>query len=96
METMGKRLKAYRLKRNLSQKQVADLVGISASTYRDWEYGKQIKGEPYAKLAQALGTTISELLGGQISHSDKVRELIAHINALDELVKLLRKTASAL
>lgn len=32
-------LKELRIKKNLSQIEVAKLIGVSANTYRNWEYG---------------------------------------------------------
>lgn len=61
VESFGQRLKKLRLRAAFSQKQVAERAGVSASTYRDWEYGKKIKGEPYADLASALNVSITEL-----------------------------------
>lgn len=41
----------------------AKKIGVSQSTYREWEYGRAISGEPYAKIASLLGLSLSELLG---------------------------------
>ena len=65
MSEIGKRLKTYRLRKNLSVKKVADLVGIPPSTYRDWEYGRLIMGEPYEKLAGVFDVSITELVTGR-------------------------------
>lgn len=49
-------MKLLRIKQHLKQTEVARLVGVSASTYRRWEAGKN---EPtysqIRKLAQAFG-----------------------------------------
>ncbi|UYL07515.1 helix-turn-helix domain-containing protein [Bdellovibrio sp. SKB1291214] len=65
METLGKRLKRLRSDKDMSAQQVADLAGIPVTTYREWENGRQILGEPYEKLAHALDVTLFELLTGR-------------------------------
>lgn len=49
----------------LSAREVASRVGVSVSTYRDWENGRAIKGEPYTKLAEVLGVHVLEVLEGR-------------------------------
>jgi transcriptional regulator with XRE-family HTH domain len=85
------RLKKLREKSKLSQKDLAQLAGVSASTYRDWEYGKQILGEPYIALAEALGVSVYELLSGASSSSCN---LIKEIEQVETAVKNLRKIAT--
>ncbi|MDR3608445.1 MAG: helix-turn-helix transcriptional regulator [Oligoflexia bacterium] len=63
--SIGNRLRKLRTENRFTLSQVARQVGVPVSTYRDWEYGKAIQGEPYAKLAQAFGVSIEELLGGE-------------------------------
>ena len=58
-------------------------VGVSQSTYREWEYGRSISGEPYVKIATLLGISLSELLGSdkteQINRIEKVEEKIGEV-----------------
>lgn len=65
MKTLGDRLKTFRKNKNLSAREVASQVGVSVSTYRDWENGRSINGEPYSKLADALGVHVLEVLEGR-------------------------------
>ena len=60
----ARRLKHFRTRKGLTLSQVARLVGVSESTYRDWENGRQIKGEPYPRLATAFEVSLSELFLG--------------------------------
>ena len=46
-------------------KEVAAGVGVSLSTYREWEYGRRILGEPYPKIADTLGVGLGELFGAK-------------------------------
>lgn len=93
MDTFAKRLKELRLKAGLSQKQVAERAGISSSTYRDWECGKKIKGEPYVELALALNVSITELFTEKKLVASKVQQNLREIECL---VKSIRKTVAAL
>ncbi|MES2769314.1 MAG: helix-turn-helix transcriptional regulator [Bdellovibrionota bacterium] len=90
METMGKRLNRLRIKRGLSLKQVAEQLNISASTYRDWEYGKAIQGEPYMDLAKVLNIGIVELMTGSRSQN---QDLIRAIQSLDKIVSDIKTIA---
>ncbi|OYZ13621.1 MAG: hypothetical protein B7Y39_17215 [Bdellovibrio sp. 28-41-41] len=65
MKTLGQRLKAFRDIKKISAREIADQVGVSVSTYRDWENGRSIKGEPYTRLAEALGVHVLEIIEGR-------------------------------
>lgn len=65
MSTLGKRLTVFRNAKELSINQVAKKLGVSPSTYRTWEYGASIKGEPYIQLAKIFEVSLSELLTGE-------------------------------
>ncbi len=93
MESFGQRLKKLRLKAGLSQKQVAERARISASTYRDWEYGKKIKGEPYIDLARALNVSITELFTDKNLVASKVHH---ELREIERLVESIRKTVATL
>lgn len=94
MESLAKRLKALRDRKGLSQKDVADRLGIAASTYRDWEYGKQIKGEPYVALSEAFQVSLTELLTGK---RDLIpTSILSELNDLERIVESIRKNVAAL
>ena len=60
--SFNKRLKNLRNERKLSLRDASKLIGVPESTYREWEYGRQIRGhEPYIKIARAFGISVSEL-----------------------------------
>lgn len=90
---MGSRIKKLREKKGLTQKTVADFIGVSPSTYRDWEYGKSIQGEPYLALAEIFEISIGELLTGKASSRVELFQALAKI---EEDVKSLRKIAGAM
>jgi transcriptional regulator with XRE-family HTH domain len=84
MENLGKRLQRLRLKSNLSQSELANCLGVSPSTYRGWELGRLIKGEPYVTLAKLLNVSLNELMTGKKSRIDLSLDLI------EESVKNIR------
>lgn len=43
----GTRLKRLRSQAGLTAEQVAKKLKFATSTYREWEYGRAIQGEPY-------------------------------------------------
>lgn len=61
---MGERLKLLREKKGLTQKQLADIIGVSDRVYAYYEQDRFPKDESILKsLARALDTTVSFLLG---------------------------------
>lgn len=56
------RLRELRRNKKLSLARVAQAIEVPVSTYRDWEYGKAIRGEPYERLAELFEISIHELL----------------------------------
>ncbi len=68
METvLSERLKVLRQNKRLSIRYVAKKLNVSASTYRAWETGGQIRGEPYIHLAQIFDISLTQLLTGRVS-----------------------------
>lgn len=62
--SFNKRLKNLRNERKLSLRDASKLIGVPESTYREWEYGRQIRGhEPYIKIAKAFNLSVDELFG---------------------------------
>jgi transcriptional regulator with XRE-family HTH domain len=93
-ERLSARLRSLRESKGMTMKQVARAVGIPVSTYREWEYGRAIQGEPYVALADAFGVGVSELLTGRAPGSSAIRE---EMEALKEhLARLERELASFL
>lgn len=88
MEAFGIRLKRIRESRGLTVSGVARTAGVPPTTYREWEYGRAIKGEPYLKIADALGISVYELLTGHAPATTRTLETLAE---LEELVKKLRR-----
>ena len=57
------KLKELRLSRNLTEQQLADLIGINVKTYKSYESGKtKPRIAIFKKIVIALKTTADELL----------------------------------
>jgi transcriptional regulator with XRE-family HTH domain len=86
LEKFGVRLKALRLRRNLSQEYVAGVVGVSMPTYRKIEQGDGTV--EFRHVARALGVFgLAEALGEVVPETEP--EL-----RLKELLRPERKHAS--
>lgn len=63
-ETIGKRIKAFRLARGMTQKELGAQMGVDQSTVRKYEAGKlNPKIETVKKIADALGLDMNDLYG---------------------------------
>lgn len=83
----GKRLRAFREAKNLSVEEVAKSVKVATSTYREWENGRAITGEPYVELSKALGVSVYQLLGLEDSTKERV---LNHIQVLESQLNKLK------
>ena len=60
------RIKEIRLKTNMKQLELARAAGVSAPFLHDLENGnRNAKPETMQKIADALGRSVEELIGGQ-------------------------------
>ncbi|MBO9666510.1 MAG: helix-turn-helix transcriptional regulator [Bdellovibrio sp.] len=93
MDTLAKRLKAFRQEKHLSAQELAETCGIPVTTYREWENGRQIQGEPYEKLAEALGVSLFELMTGR---KPKYSDVFFKLDELEKQIADLRGHLSAM
>ena len=85
------RLRNLRNEKGLTLREVGAIAEVPTSTYRDWEYGKAITGEPYAKLAEYYGVSLSYLILGTEKQPLEIVELILEAKRCLELaVKIAR------
>ncbi len=71
---IGIRIRKYRELRGLSQKELADLIGVSNSRVSNWEQGiNRPNADIISDLCKALDVSPSELLDIQIS-TDNLNE----------------------
>lgn len=93
METIGARMRRKRVEQNLSLKAVAQRAGIPLSTYREWEAGRQIKGEPYEKIAYALDVSLYWLITGK---SRNPREVLGKVGEIEAACVAIRNSLESL
>ena len=64
MMNFGQKLKAIRIKENLTQTELGKMVGVSLRTIQNYEAGKSYpkQHEIYDKLAKALNTNVNYLV----------------------------------
>lgn len=72
--TTGTKLKLLREKKRLSQEELAHQIGVTQTSIGNWEHGKSIKHEYIAKLAQALGVPIEDLLTPNQNNKDIITQ----------------------
>ena len=60
---ISSQIKKLREKTKMSIVDCATAIGVSQSTYRDWENGRSINGEPYIQIAALFRVSLSELFG---------------------------------
>ena len=87
-ESFYRRLRRLRQEKRLTMREVAGKIGVPITTYREWEYGRGITGEPYMKIAEALGVSLTELMTGQRPGGN---ELLSTLNSLETQVDMLRR-----
>ena len=59
----GERLKQYRKAKNMTQQELADVLGVSNKSVSRWESGSYPDVATLGPLAKALGVTVDDLLG---------------------------------
>lgn len=82
-DSIGEKIKALRLKNNLTLEQVGNAVGVGKSTVRKWENGMiaNMRRDKIVSLAKALNTTPAYLLGfseepaSTVSPYEKIQKL---------------------
>ena len=64
MKAISERLKELRLQRGLTQKELAEILGIKRNTYSDLENGKcEANYEKLEKIADFFGVSLDWLFG---------------------------------
>jgi transcriptional regulator with XRE-family HTH domain len=95
MSLLSKKLKKLRMQRGFTMREVADGIAVPLITYREWEYGRAIRGEFLIKLAKFFGIS-AEDLSGQAPASDatvdlKFNQILIDLSALrEEVTKKLK------
>ncbi len=84
----GKRVKAFRLRNNFTQKEIALKIGVSEQAVSKWESGECLPDAYNLKLlSKALRISVDSLLDTEIQNQEKVVETISVGGALFEVVE---------
>ena len=86
---IGKKIRDLRLQRRMKMTEVAKLIEVSVSTYRDWEYGRKIPAKYLGKIARALSTSV-----GTLTDEKRIDDLAGKqkaISLLLEVIEILQK-----
>jgi transcriptional regulator with XRE-family HTH domain len=95
--TPGPRIKRVRIKRGLSQADLADLVGVSREAIAAYESGRiRLLDDMIARLAVALSVTSDELLGLKVSPLEDDRSTLRLTSRIKELEKLPEQKRKAI
>lgn len=87
MESFSQRLKRLRVAKGLTVKEIAKQIGVSVSTYREWEYGRAIQSiDPYLHLTKVLRVGLIELLTGKVSSHQALIKRLEEIQTQARLV----------
>lgn len=73
----GERLRQAREAKGLTQKDVADALGITSQAYQNYEYGRELRSSAMVAICTTLGCSPSWLLGiaeegGRLSDDDPI------------------------
>lgn len=88
MNSIGPRLQKFRVRAGRTARDIAREISVAESTYRAWEAGRAIRGEPYLRLAKALKISLHELFGDEPTNAP---EIDATIKRLEGVLEELRK-----
>ncbi len=78
-EAFYQRLSRLRKEKNISASEMARLIDIAPTTYREWEYGRNQKLPPFLKISQVLAISVAELITGTVTPPSKTAEDIQQI-----------------
>ena len=92
VETIGERIARLRKERGITQKELADMLGVTQPVVSDYEHGElRVHGELIIRLAEILRTSANEILGqeknGKTETAMKNRRLQRRLQAIDKLPK---------
>lgn len=84
---LGKRLRKFRLEKRLTIDAIAKRIDVAPSTYREWESGRAITGNPYSELARELGVSVYQILGIEDQSRDAI---VKYINEIERTIDRLK------
>ena len=91
---IGSVLKEARTLKNLSQPDIAKLVGVTKQTYLKWENDvTEPKATQVNKLAEVLGISANEICAGKLDKKMSLNSFIINMSKVDIKVKNLYNTS---
>lgn len=86
MEHFGKRIKNFRLRRDLTQERLSELLGVTAQAVSKWETGASCPDiSLLPQLSAALGVTLDELFAtSEETHLERIEAMIENGATLGE------------
>ncbi len=77
-------LKEARTAKNISQSEIAEMVGVTKQTYLKWENGTtEPKASQVVKLAEALGISETEICRGVLNTRMSLKKFIIERSKID-------------
>lgn len=74
-------LKQARKNKGMTQKEVADVLGVGQSTYKNYECGvREPNGDTIVALANLFNVTTDYLLGRETGEPDAIEKLVGEFN----------------
>lgn len=90
ISNLGEKLKSARINRNLSRKQIAELVGVTASVIGHYETGERVPSVPILlKLATQYKVSVDYLLDYDATSKDT----LSLDGLTEQQIKVLKQTA---
>jgi len=87
VESLAVRIKPIRIASGLTQEQLATSIGISQTSVGNWESGEFPRGRNLAKLAEAFGIDVADLMGESHKNIDDFAEEVQLLAAFRTLPK---------
>lgn len=82
---MGEKIKSLRLSNKLNQKQLATMLGVSASTIGMYEQNRRIPDkETIVRIASIFNVTTDYLLGKDAPENPQKKELFDIVNGMSD------------
>lgn len=92
MSNLSDKIKAIRISKGMTQKQLADILDVSQNAIYNWENGKrEIKIETLQKIADALGCSLIALMGiDEYKKTEKYKTGMRSVEAYDGVLAILK------
>lgn len=93
---VGRFIAQCRKEKNMTQRELAEILGISDKTISKWETGKGLPEAGYmVPLAEALGISVNELLSGERileeEYQEKAEETMVALAEMKEEVENIKR-----